>query len=199
MTQLAHGAEAIITEQDNIILKDRVPKSYRHPELDKNIRKLRTRHEAKILTKLEEINFPAPRVIKADEKAGTLKITKIEGTLVKTIFDKEYKTLAPKIGTLIATLHNANIIHGDLTTSNMIQNNRPFLIDFGLSFISIKAEDKAVDLHLLERACESKHYKHYPDNINLILKAYTTNADNAKETLSRYEQVKERGRYKHKH
>lgn len=66
------------------------------------------------------------------------------------------------IGVQLAKLHLADIIHGDLTTSNMILRPRTptpelVLIDFGLSYVSNLVEDKAVDLYVLERAFSSTH------------------------------------------
>ncbi|KAK1236516.1 serine/threonine-protein kinase bud32 [Marasmius sp. AFHP31] len=71
------------------------------------------------------------------------------------------------VGIEIAKMHKADVIHGDLTTSNMMlrrpssaQPNLPtelVLIDFGLAFQSTLTEDKAVDLYVLERAFSSTH------------------------------------------
>ena len=44
-------------------------------------------------------------------------------------------------------------------TNDMIYDKKIYLIDFGLSLYSNKPEDKAVDLHLLKQALESKHYR----------------------------------------
>jgi len=85
------------------------------------------------------------------------------------------------IGSEIAKMHKVDIIHGDLTTSNMIIRH-PFapkgpssaklvLIDFGLAYTSTMVEDKAVDLYVLERAFASTH----PDSEPMffaVLEAY---------------------------
>ena len=191
---ISQGAEAKIYKEDKLIIKDRFVKTYRHKELDLNLRKSRTRHEAKILEKLRQLNFPAPRVSSTEESKLTMDF--IEGKLVKEIFDKDFKKLAPEIGKKIAILHSNNIIHSDLTTSNMIFNKEVFFIDFGLSFISTRVEDKAVDLHLLDRAIESKHYKVYPKAFNLIVESYKKNLSYADDIIKRFEEVKKRGRYK---
>ena len=58
-------------------------------------------------------------------------------------------------------MHEAKIVHGDLTTSNMLlrnsQPNHLVMIDFGLSYTTSLAEDMAVDLYVLERAILSTH------------------------------------------
>lgn len=198
MKQLSHGAEAIITKSGNTITKSRTPKSYRHPQLDNSLRLSRTRHEAKILRKLEQLHFPAPKIKKADEKKGTLEIEFINGTLVKDIIEKK-TAITKQIGKNISILHENNIIHGDLTTSNMIVKDKVYFIDFGLSFISLKIEDKAVDIHLLDRALESKHYKIYPKAFNQIIAEYKKHYKDAPRVLARFEEVKKRGRYKAKY
>ncbi len=63
-----------------------------------------------------------------------------------------------QIGSLVLQIHECGIIHGDLTTSNMIfKNGQIYLIDFGLSYFKDSAEDRAVDLYVLERAFKSTH------------------------------------------
>ncbi|MBI3035505.1 Kae1-associated serine/threonine protein kinase, partial [Candidatus Woesearchaeota archaeon] len=115
---IAQGAEAKLFLEDNRIIKNRFPKSYRIKEIDEKLRGFRTRREAKILQKLEAINFSAPKLINNDEKEN-LVIEKIDGKLIKDILEKDdHKKLCSEIGRKIAILHNNSIIHGDLTTSN---------------------------------------------------------------------------------
>ena len=110
------------------------------------------------------------------------------------MFDIKY---CKKIGEMIAKMHDNDIIHGDLTTSNMILKNKEiFFIDFGLSFFSKKIEDKAVDIHLLHRALESKHYKVFDKAFKQILKGYKTVKD-YDEVMERFNVVKSRGKNKH--
>ena len=194
---IAQGAEAKLFLENNLILKNRFPKSYRIREIDEKLRGFRTRREAKILQKLEKINFPAPKMIKSDGKENLI-IEKINGKLVKYVLESDYKKLCSEIGQKIAILHNNSIIHGDLTTSNMILNKETYFIDFGLSFFSEKAEDRAVDLHLLKEGLESKHYKIWEDCFKCALGAYKKEAKNSSETLKRLEAVEKRGRYRAK-
>ncbi len=195
---IAQGAEAKLFLEEDKILKNRFQKSYRIKEIDEKLRGFRTRREAKILQKLEAIGFPAPRLIKNDEKEN-LVIEKIDGKLVKNILEiLDYKNLCREIGKKITILHNNSIIHGDLTTSNMILNKEIYFIDFGLSFFSEKAEDKAVDLHLLKEGLESKHYKIWEECFKCALETYKKEAKNSNETLKRLEIVEKRGRYRAK-
>ncbi len=193
---IAQGAEAKLFLIENKILKNRFKKSYRIKEIDEKLRGFRTRREAKILQKLQAINFPAPRLIKNDEKENLI-IEKIDGKLVKDVLEKlNQKKLCSEIGKKVAILHNNSIIHGDLTTSNMILNKEIYFIDFGLSFFSEKAEDKAVDLHLLKEGLESKHYKIWEGCFRCAVDAYKKEAKNSNETLKRLEIVEKRGRYR---
>ena len=193
---IAQGAEAKLFLEDNKVIKNRFKKSYRIKEIDDRLRNFRTRREAKILQKLQAIGFPAPKLIRNDEKEN-LVIENIGGKLIKDILEKNNcKKLCSEIGTKIAILHNNTIIHGDLTTSNMILNKQIYFIDFGLSFFSEKAEDKAVDLHLLKEGLESKHYKIWEGCFKCALDAYRKEANKSSETLKRLEIVEKRGRYR---
>jgi len=195
---IAQGAEAKLFLEGNKIIKNRFPKSYRIKEIDERLRGFRTRREAKILQKLAAINFSSPKLIKNDEKENLI-IENIGGKLVKEVLEKsDYKKLCAEIGKKIAILHNNSIIHGDLTTSNMILNKQIYFIDFGLSFFSEKPEDKAVDLHLLKEGLESKHYKIWEECFKSALDAYKKGAKRSKDILKRLEVVEKRGRYRAK-
>ena len=199
MKLIAQGAESKLYLKENKIIKDRFSKKYRIKEIDEKLRKSRTKRESKILEKLSLINFPSPKLIETDKKEKIV-MENIEGPLIKDIFDENHKKLSEEIAEKVALLHNNNIIHGDLTTSNMIlnENKKIFFIDYGLSFFSHKTEDKAVDLHLLKQALESKHYKVWEKAFKLVLKNYKKNAENAAEVLERLKKVEKRGRYKQK-
>ena len=105
--------------QENFIIKDRVSKSYRHPELDKKIIKQRTKKEASILEKSAKLGIsPKPFFIPLFNK---IKMPYIKGEKLSESLEKlNYKEICKQIGENIAKLHDNNIIHGDLTTSNMI-------------------------------------------------------------------------------
>ena len=80
----------------------------------------------------------------------------------------------------------------------MIFDKEIFFIDFGLSFFSRKIEDKAVDLHLLKEALESKHSKIWEKCYKAALGSYAEKAVDGKDVLERIKIVEKRGRYKHK-
>lgn len=194
---IAQGAESKLYLKNNEIIKDRFRKKYRLKVIDDKLRKFRTKREAKILEELKKINFPAPRLMKIDKQKIHMEF--IKGSLVKNILEKkDYIKLSGEIGKKVAILHNTGIIHGDLTTSNMILNKEIYFIDFGLSFFSNKIEDKAVDMHLFKRALESKHHKIWKKCFNSAVKNYKKISINYKEVLNRLEIVEKRGKYKGK-
>ena len=197
-TIIGQGAEAILYKEENKVLKDRISKNYRQKDLDKSLRKARTRREAKVLTKLKEINVPGPELLDMDDKHMRISMSFINGNKVRDILNKNHIELSREIGRKVAKLHANNIIHADLTTSNMIFDKEIHLIDFGLSFFSTKEEDKAVDLRLLDRALESKHHDIHEECIKSVLEGYKENYPDAEKVLSRLEKVQLRGRNKKK-
>ena len=213
---IGRGAEAIIYREGNVVTKDRVSKGYRHPVIDNALRKSRTRREAKILEKLKQINFPGPTLISSCDESMKINMSFIDGSKLRDVLDDNHLVYSEEIGRLLGTLHSHGIIHADLTTSNMIlkdkihfidaqnsknsgstEKNQIFFIDFGLSFFSEKTEDKAVDLHLLDRALESKHYKIHKPCMHFVIKGYQQTYKKSEEVLKRLEQVQKRGRNKH--
>jgi len=199
MKLIAQGAEAKLYKTDTHLIKERIKKNYRIEGIDKNIRKYRTRRENSILKKAYKI-IPVPNVLKCDEKENIIEMEFIKGERLSESLDnynnKERKEICKLIGNQVGLLHNENIIHGDLTTSNMLlKGKKLYFIDFGLSFISDRIEDKAVDLHLLRQALESKHYKHYENSYKEVLEGYKI-CNNCSDIIKRLESVEKRGRYK---
>ncbi|MBI2670460.1 Kae1-associated serine/threonine protein kinase [Candidatus Woesearchaeota archaeon] len=197
MKIIQRGAEAILYLEHNKIIKERIKKSYRIPEIDIEKRKYPTRREAKLLQEASKIIY-VPRVFEMDDKNMKVIMEYIDGKRLKDIFDnlKNRREICSKIGNSIARLHDNDIIHSDLTTSNMIlKDDRVYFIDFGLGFISKKIEDKAVDLHLMKQALDSKHYNNSEESFKLILEGYKA-SKNYNEVIKKLEKVESRGRYK---
>ncbi len=199
MKMISEGAEARIFENKGKIIKERTAKSYRIQEIDESIRKFRTKRESKVIQELLKINFPVPKILSSSEKTKKIEMELIEGRKVRDIMTgKNAVSLGLEIGEKIGRMHKHGIIHGDLTTSNMILAKEIYFIDFGLSFFSQKTEDKAVDLHLLRQALESKHHLIWKKAFAAALKGYKKSEPNAGEILKRLEKVEERGRNKGK-
>ncbi|MBW2998239.1 Kae1-associated serine/threonine protein kinase [Candidatus Woesearchaeota archaeon] len=194
---LGSGAEAIIKRDGEFVIKERIRKDYRLDVLDNSLRKFRTRREEKILRKLEELNFASPKVHDINDKLMTLRMDFINGEKLRDVLFQDPLNLGREIGKKIAILHKNDIVHGDLTTSNMILDNEVKFIDFGLSQFSAKVEDKAVDLHLFKHALESKHHKIWDSCFKEAIDGYKEENPDSKEILKRLEEVELRGRNKH--
>jgi len=197
---IAQGAEAKIILSDKTITKDRISKSYRIPELDKRIRKSRTKAETKLLNKASKVvNIPLPII--EDKDKFQIKMHYIDGEKLSDHLDKfpliKQKQICKQIGEDVAKIHDIEIIHGDLTTSNMIlKDNLIYFIDFGLGYISRKFEDKAVDIHLFKQALEAKHFQNWEILFKEFEKGYSKSKD-SKIVFERLKAVEKRGRYKH--
>jgi len=198
---ISSGAEAVIYLEGSNVVKKRVSKFYRLPELDRKIIRARTKSERKILKRAHEIiASPLP-----DDGTEFDEITmpfingeKLSATL-NSYPQKKQEKILEQIGKKIAKLHDAGIVHGDLTTSNMIlKNGEVFLIDFGLGSFNGKYEQKGVDIHLLRQALEAKHFKNYKKLFVSFKKGYENqNASEAEKVFERLKVIEKRGRYKH--
>ena len=137
------------------ISKLRNPKKYRNITLDNLIRRRRTIHEANMLHDVKKTGIKTPFLYFVDRKRAEIIMEYIDGENVKDILSKE---IAFKIGKYVSTLHNKNIIHGDLTTSNFIKRKEDlYLLDFGLSFYSERIEDMATDIRIIKEILSSAH------------------------------------------
>lgn len=187
------GAEAEIKEtifdSKKAIIKKRIQKNYRNPSLDLKIRKKRTKSEAKILTELYSV-INVPKVLLLDENDATIIMEFIKGDLIKDVIKKDTKIIK-LIGKEIKKIHSAGIIHGDLTTSNMLySNNKIYFIDFGLGFYSKKIEDIATDLIVFKKTFNATH-SNLKNGFDLVLEGYCP----SKELLERMRAVEKRARY----
>ena len=196
---IATGAEAILIQQASKLIKRRIAKSYRIPEIDKKLRKLRTRSEAKIMDKLKD-TISIPKIIKVDDKSKEIIMELIKGKKLSDSLDSfslnKQKKVSREIGKELGKIHDLDIIHGDLTTSNLIlKDKKIFFIDFGLGFQNARIEDKAVDIHLFKQALESRHFKHWEKLFSSFLSNYSPKDKD--KILKQFEQVELRGRYKH--
>lgn len=209
MKEIAEGAEAKIfleeTEQGNQkIVKHRVKKAYRIEEIDKRLRGFRTRREAKVFEALHALDgkVPIPPLLHYSDETMKIEMGFIRGKKLRDVLNGDNaKKFCEDVGEKIGLIHSAGVIHGDLTTSNMIlsdEDKKIYFIDFGLSFFSVKAEDRAVDLHLLRQTLESKHHLIWRECFDAAIKGYKKTAPDADAVLARFEKVESRGRHKAK-
>lgn len=116
----------------------------------------------------------------------------IDGTALKNIIDPAFSEQA---GELVGKLHSCGIVHGDLTTSNiMFRDGKLFLIDFGLAYIDRTLEARGVDIHVLFQTFESTHEGH-EELIEYFKKGYKRTFPGADEVIQRVSEIESRGRY----
>lgn len=171
------GAEAKVWETQevkrNVIVKHRFSKSYRLPELDRELTLSRLRQEVRSILRARKLGIRAPTLIRVNLEDSCIIMEKIEGLTMKEALlhdsllnDASKISVLEELGSMIGKLHDGDLIHGDLTTSNVMitipaengtSNVIVSLIDFGLSQFSQLSEDKAVDLYVLERSFSSAH------------------------------------------
>ena len=206
-TLIKKGAEARLYLEEwhgrKVIVKTRFPKKYRPSELDEQIRVYRTAHESQLLHEAKLAGVPTPTIFLVDISNAAITMEFIGGKQVKQLLDKisteERKKLCIKIGELVGKLHGQGVIHGDLTTSNMILNadDKVFLVDFGLGEKSIELEGKGVDLHLMKRALQSTHYKFAEECFQNVIDGYSKvlGPEETTKVLEKIKQIELRGRY----
>lgn len=206
------------------LIKERFKKNYRHPDLDTSITKERIKNEARSIVRCKTAGVRTPALYLVDFERRRIYMQHFVNSITVKDFIINLKSstsegdmnvldfCSDKIGEVIRKMHENNIIHGDLTTSNMLlvekspsniednskwlnhDNTELVLIDFGLSFIDSSTEDKGVDLYVLERALISTH-NDYPNLFSRIFEAYKSfSKNNIKEIISKYEEVRARGR-----
>ncbi|KAE8009756.1 hypothetical protein FH972_006174 [Carpinus fangiana] len=206
---LKQGAEARVFESAFVgrrsIVKERFSKKYRHPTLDSKLTLKRLNAEARCMTKARRLGVTTPLLYSVDHVLHTLTFEFVEGPSVKDVFlefgshgvvEERLNDIALQIGDAIGKLHDGGLIHGDLTTSNMLLRsgtNQLVLIDFGLSFTSTLPEDKAVDLYVLERALISMHSS-CGNVMDRILASYRKSSKQWSSTFNKLAEVRQRGR-----
>jgi TP53 regulating kinase-like protein len=207
MILIKKGAEASLYldnwHNNKVIIKHRLPKKYRIPELDQVIRSQRTIHEPHLIHKAKEAGVPTPTIFMVNPQESSIVMEYVNGKQVKEILDKFSKkdrlNLCKLIGNLIGRLHKNGIIHGDLTTSNMIltSSGKVIFIDFGLSERSIELEQKGVDLHLMKRTLLSTHYSHAKESFKAIMDGYAeiVGVEEKKRVAIKIREIEKRGRY----
>lgn len=199
------GAEAEICLscylEEKVVQKRRIPKSYRIKEIDSFLISFRTKEEAKLISEARSYGVSVPIIYDVDLEKGVITMQYLEGKRIKDILndldETERKRICNMMGKSIAKLHNNDIIHGDITTSNMILlDDRIHFIDFGLGGKNGEIETKGVDLHVLMEAFESTHSQH-PDCFDYVLEGYKKEFNgNAGTVIKKIEDIVKRGRYR---
>jgi Kae1-associated kinase Bud32 len=189
------GAEADLYCGEGRLVKERVGKAYRIPELDIRLRRQRTRREARNLGWAAECGVKVPKVAAFDEKACTIEMELVEGELAKDAFERgeNVAALSQEIGRVLRRLHDGGLVHNDLTTSNLIVSaGGVCVIDFGLSYRTTRLEDKAMDLVVFKKSILATHTGKAGEIWEGLIAGYKPD----KETSKRVETIEKRVRYR---
>ncbi len=204
---LKKGAEASLFLSEwhgrKAIIKVRIPKKYRPAALDEQIRSYRTVHEPQLMHEAKAAGVATPLIYMVNVPEAAIIMEYIEGQQVKQVLNKISKSdrhsICVKIGESAARLHSYGLVHGDLTTSNMIQTSdgKIYFVDFGLGEKNIENEAKGVDLHLLKRALQSTHYQFWEECFKSVLCGYTSvcGVKSAEKVYEKIREIERRGRY----
>ena len=191
---IAKGAESNIIKSsymgEDAVIKARIPKNYRIAEIDNKIRKSRCKLEAKLLSDAKRAGVRTPVLYDVDLNEKSILMEAIDGVMLKDVINDD---LAYKTGLEISKLHSADIIHGDITSSNiMLRDDELVFIDFGLGRYSDLEEDKAVDLLVLKKSLQSIDYEKALTYFDSVLKGY-----NNPKIIDKISDIEHRGRYTH--
>ncbi|XP_043108520.1 EKC/KEOPS complex subunit TP53RK [Puntigrus tetrazona] len=211
---IKQGAEARVYRSTflgrSVVIKERFPKLYRHPEVDEKLTRRRTTQEVRSILRCRRAGINAPVVYFVDYTTHCIFLEDILHSVsvrdhivsarASGTDPKRLQTLADEIGSILAQMHDEDVIHGDLTTSNMLlvsgaedPNVKLVLIDFGLSYISALPEDKGVDLYVLEKAFLSTHPK-TETLFERLLKSYSASSKKSSAVIKKLDEVRLRGR-----
>ncbi len=184
------GAEAVIELGTIDATKRRVEKRYRAPELDRRLRHERTRSEARLLAAARRAGVPTPII--RDIDGTTIVMERVQGEVLKAALAPDRLRAA---GEAVGRLHGAGIVHGDLTSSNMIvRGDQVVVIDFGLAQATEELEARGVDLHVFLQTLASAVPEATPLT-EAFVKGYRAVFSGADAALAREEEIRRRGRY----
>jgi len=200
---IRRGAEAEIRLGEwmgrKAITKSRVTKGYRHPDLDASLRNSRTRNEARLVQEARRHGVPTPIIYDIDLVNADIVMEHIEGPRVKdalnSVVEDEAMGICTEMGRLIAAMHKGGMVHGDLTTSNMIlRDGSIYIIDFSLGNRNAEVEEMGVDMHLLKEAFQSAHSDRMP-LFDVVMRSYSEHFPDAKKVAQKIREIELRGRY----
>ncbi|HMB51218.1 MAG TPA: bifunctional N(6)-L-threonylcarbamoyladenine synthase/serine/threonine protein kinase [Natronoarchaeum rubrum] len=152
------GAEATVEIEADRVVKRRVPKRYRHPDLDERLRRQRTTLEARLTSEARRHGVPTPLVRDVDPREATIVFEHVGDADLQADLTVDR---ARAVGRHLAALHGAGMVHGDPTTRNVRVDladgpggDGVYLIDFGLGFYTDAVEDYAMDLHVFAQSLD---------------------------------------------
>lgn len=203
MKVLRRGAEATIYESvfdgQEVLVKERSAKRYRIPQIDAVLRSNRTRQEIKLMREARGHGIMTPKVVHSDETLSVITMEKINGPTMRDFLSRAPSnfSVCKRAGEEIGKMHSAGIIHGDLTTSNMIVAGKEvFFIDFGLGKFSRRVEDMATDLSVLREALDAGHHRISGKCWKSVESGYRKSNPRWADVIRRMGKIEARGRYK---
>lgn len=185
-----------------VVNKQRVVKGYRHPTLDKSLQTFRIKNEVRLMLEARKAGIAVPMIYSVDLAENRIVMEEVKGMRVKDALEnlslEEAEEICRKIGEIAATMHMSDIVHGDLTTSNMLlDRDRIVVIDFSLGSRTSELEDKGVDMHLLEEAFHSAHYRR-SQLYDAVKDSYVRTYPGGADVLKKVKEIEKRGRYTRK-
>lgn len=175
---------------------------YRLEALDRVLRTQRTVHEAGMLAAAKGAGVEAPFVYFLSPPKATIVMEHVVGTRMKDAISEkrtgEAARLFFKLGGSVAKLHGAGMMHGDLTTANVIiREGGLVFIDFGLSVHSTRVEDFAVDMRLIKETITGAHAPVADVAIAALFDGYqeVVGEKEAKAVRRQLREIERRGRY----
>jgi TP53 regulating kinase and related kinases len=184
------------------VFKIRKPLTYRLRVLDEAIRRQRTVREAEMIHLAKEAGVSSPFLYNVDVAASTLVMEFVRGDRVKdlvpSLSEGQLEQIFYEFGQDVARLHRSGIMHGDLTTANVVRRDgRLVFIDFGLSVRTTRLEDHAVDLRLIKETLVGAHPEASTRALETLNSGYTSVVGPARSrvVLKQLQNIERRGRY----
>ncbi|MBX0303900.1 bifunctional N(6)-L-threonylcarbamoyladenine synthase/serine/threonine protein kinase [Haloarcula salinisoli] len=192
------GAEATVTIEADRVVKERNPRSYRHPALDERLRTERTRQEVRLTSEARHNGVPTPLVLDVDPDEARIVFQRVGAADLRESLSAD---TVGAVGEHLARIHDAGFVHGDPTTRNVrvggnetADGRSVFLIDFGLGYATGEPEDHAMDLHVLAQSLAGT-----ADDPEALFEAardaYRDESDHADAVFASLTDIEGRGRY----
>lgn len=181
---MIRGAEAIVTFEDERVIKERVPKGYRHRAIDAALITSRTRKEAKVLERLSGIDG-IPRLLEHDDTRLVIERIRAE--------PYDGQRIEAHLASIIFAMHEHGVIHADITPKNVLVGKSVHLVDFGLAEFSDRIEDRAYDLSMVRET-----FSAYPSFRERLIEAYRELLEDPRAFDDRIRRIESRGRNKKK-
>ncbi|MDG1524777.1 MAG: KEOPS complex kinase/ATPase Bud32 [Candidatus Thalassarchaeaceae archaeon] len=196
---LHQGAEAIVHAGtwmgQEAVLKQRQPRTWRHPDLDARLTKSRMSAEVRLLRRLHLAAVPVPVLLAIDATAGWMITSRMPGgPLFDHLRNGGDSDMLEELGSTIRRIHATGISHGDLTSHNILWDNEEGLsiIDFGLSQITDDIEPLGLDLQVLNECLKASH-PNLDGAMDRVLSGYLQ--EGGQDVVKRFNDIRGRVRY----